>query len=392
MHQRLALLMFLQYAIPGAFVPWFSVWLEHLQFSPMELAWGCATGAMGSLLAPLLAGQAADRWLAAERCIAGCAAVAGGLLWLLAGLRQPLAVFWTSLALWFFLVPVLTLGVSLTFRQLPHPERDFGRVRLWGTIGWILPGGFLSLWFWRSGIADLSDGLRLGGLLAWVLAAYALTLPHTPPLPSAAKTWTGLGQMIEAPMRALGLCRQRSFAVFCACSLGLYITIPFSSQMSPLLLQKLGLARWELPSVLTIAQWTEVVTLALLPMLLLRLQIRGTMLLGLIAWAGSLTIQGIGQPTGLVIGALALNGICISCYLVAGQLYVNRAAQADIRASAQGLLTFLNGAGLLGGHLLVGLVRRLGKEDFAFSFGVGAILAFTLVLVFTAGFRGERGA
>src|SRR5439155_21728418 len=101
MHRRLAMLMFLQYAVPGAFVPLFSVWLTELRFSPMAIAWTSATSALASLVAPLLAGQGADRWVPAERCIAACAAIAGGLLWLLAHLTQPLAVFAACPAPWF---------------------------------------------------------------------------------------------------------------------------------------------------------------------------------------------------------------------------------------------------------------------------------------------------
>ena len=70
MHRRLAMLMFLQYAVAGAFVPLFSVWLTHLEFSPMAIGWASATSALASLVAPLLAGQVADRWVPAERCIA----------------------------------------------------------------------------------------------------------------------------------------------------------------------------------------------------------------------------------------------------------------------------------------------------------------------------------
>src|SRR5438128_191450 len=189
MHRRLAILMFLQYAVPGAFVPLFSVWLTHLGFSPLAIGWASATSALAMLIAPLLAGQVADRWVPAERCIAFCAAMTGAALLLLSVLSQPAAVFCACLGLWFFLIPVMTLGVSLSFRQLAHPERDFGRVRMWGTVGWIAPGLALGYWFsdppWLiETLAALSgetitsaiqDTLRLGGVLALILAAYALT-------------------------------------------------------------------------------------------------------------------------------------------------------------------------------------------------------------------------
>jgi hypothetical protein len=137
------------------------------------------------------------------------------------------------------------------------------------------------------------------------------------------------------------------------------VTIPFSSQVTPLLLQHLGMPLPWLTRSLTIAQSTEILALGLLPMLLLRLGTRGTMRLGLAAWTLALILLMVGQPLGLVLGSLTLNGLCICCYLVAGQVFINRQATGDIRASAQGLFSFINGIGLLSGNLLVGVVRAL---------------------------------
>src|SRR5439155_12365171 len=100
---RLSLLMFLQYAAPGAMLPLFSLRLQELHFTPVEIGWACATQALAGLAAPLLAGQVADRWWPAERCLAVCAAAAGVLLWLLSELTSPAAVFAASFGTWLFL-------------------------------------------------------------------------------------------------------------------------------------------------------------------------------------------------------------------------------------------------------------------------------------------------
>jgi len=139
---------------------------------------------------------------------------------------------------------------------------------------------------------------------------------------------------------------------------------------------------------LTVAQVSEVITLGLLPMLLLRLQVRGTLFLGLAAWAGALTAQAMALPLGLLVPALTLNGVCIACFLVAGQLYVNRQARPDVRASAQGLFAFINGAGLLVGHVGVGWVRQDFAASLPQAFVPAAMLATVLVALFVFGFTG----
>ena len=111
------------------------------------------------------------------------------------------------------------------------------------------------------------------------------------------------------------------------------------------------------------------------------------MFLGILAWAGALVVLALGRPAWLVIGSLGLHGIFITCFLVAGQVYVNRRAPGDVRASAQALLQFINGMGLLVGHLSVGWVRWLCSEDFTLSFAPAAILAIVLAVVFALDFH-----
>src|ERR1700719_2036934 len=124
--------MFLQYAPHGAFVPLFSLRLQELGFSPVEIGWACATQALAALIAPLVAGQVADRWFPAQRCLAVCAVLAGMILWLLTALTSWPAVFAASLAFWLVMGPANTLGTALSFAHLADPARDFGGVRLWG--------------------------------------------------------------------------------------------------------------------------------------------------------------------------------------------------------------------------------------------------------------------
>ena len=62
---RLSTLLFLAYAPLGAVLPLLSRRLEQLGLTPEQIGAVCATQALGALLAPLVAGQFADRWVAA---------------------------------------------------------------------------------------------------------------------------------------------------------------------------------------------------------------------------------------------------------------------------------------------------------------------------------------
>ncbi len=399
MHFRLSLLMFLNFSVLGAWMPMLAMFLKQLDCSPQQSAWIFASNALGAIVAPVLWGQIADRWLAAEKCISICCLVSGISLWLAAASTQPAMVFWCCLVHWMFMIPALSVGATLAFRHLRNPDKEYGRVRLWGTIGWIAIGWALTAWFRLGGRAegaapDYADALRLGALCAWLTALYAWTLPHTPPVSrqaSHARQAHWLVAAFDAPLAALHLFRHRSFAVLCACFFVVYLTFTLSIQLTSLMIAKhLGTAQDWLPLLQTLAQSTEVATLAVLPVLLVRLGQKGTMLLGLIAWTAALTVFSIGTPSLLVIGSLALHGIFISGFLVAGQLYINRLARDDMRASAQGMIQLINGLGLLTGHFLVGWLRAGVGADYSLAFLPGAVVAGALVVVFSVGFHASR--
>jgi len=390
--------MFLQYAPAGAVLPLYSYQLKALQFTPMEMAWCCSTQALAALIGPLAAGQMADRWFPAQRCITACSALCAILLWVLADLTAPAAMFVATLGFWLVMTPVFTLGTSLSFANLQRPDQDFGLVRMFGTIGWMLAGIAVGYWYfdppwlcdmvarWRPDHPThlRADAFRVGAILSFALCLYSLTLPSTLP--------TRRGTHWLAPAAAVRLLHGRPFAVYFGCVLGLYITVPFTSQVTPLLLSSHGVTEAWLPATMTIGQVFEVVSLAVLPMVLLRFGVRGTMILGLSAWLVSLCVQTIGQPVWLVISSLSLNGLYVTCFIVAGQVFVNRHAHGEIRASAQALLTVMVGAGLLVGNLLVGLVRDLVHEAFAPTFAVAAAMTVLLLAGFVAGFHEEPAA
>src|SRR4029453_4813240 len=84
-----------------------------------------------------------------------------------------------------FFVPTISVANALAFANLKDSQKEFGPVRMGGTIGWILAA--LPLYF----ALKSTEGAALqharsyifivAGVASLVLAGYSLTLPHTPP-------------------------------------------------------------------------------------------------------------------------------------------------------------------------------------------------------------------
>src|SRR5262249_24108907 len=149
---------------------------------------------------------------------------------------DPWTVFGLSLGFWLFMGSATTLGTAISFAHLRTPERDFGRIRLWGTVGWVAASFALGYWYsdppwlcaWVSWLrpeaahSEPADFYRLASVLALALAGYAVTLRPLPVTPRKGPAF--------APLAALGLLRQRGFAIYSVCSLGVCLTMAFHYQ------------------------------------------------------------------------------------------------------------------------------------------------------------------
>ena len=90
-------------------------------------------------------------------------------------------------------MPTLALVNSISFRVMDDPSRHFSKIRVWGTVGWIVAGLAISYVFaWDSQQALQSGLLRNTFLMAAVasllLGIFSLTLPRTPPRAGEGRT------------------------------------------------------------------------------------------------------------------------------------------------------------------------------------------------------------
>ena len=203
---QLSTMMFLQYAIWGAWLPLLWTFLSgHRDFTPSQIGNMFAIGAVGAIVAPFIAGQIADRWFNTEKFL-GISHILGGILvWQLASLETYNSFLVFSLLYSLIYSPTLSLTNSLAFHHLPDRDRDFGKIRVWGTIGWIVVGIGIGQWLLHqhtpNGLeaeavsaaqaAGMADAFKLSGLLGIVMGIFCFFLPSTPPAKEEKKNAIG---------------------------------------------------------------------------------------------------------------------------------------------------------------------------------------------------------
>ncbi len=273
---------------------------------------------------------------------------------------SPPAIFGLLLIFWLTTAPAFALANAIALRHLPRPNEQFAGVRLWGTAGWMCVGWLVSLVMAWSGSTSEGRGAYeafwIASALAAVLAVYSLTLPHTPPLARIEPPGAG-GLLLDS----WALIRRPGMAGFLITALGVHITTPFIYQVLPTYLEAKGMSRAWIPSALTLGQWPEIAVLTALPGMFRRWGSKGTLAIGISAWAVRFGTLAWNPPLWVAVAGIPLHGVGTACFTVAGQVYIDGHAPHDRRASAQALyLVTTAGIGAFLGSLLAGnLVGKL---------------------------------
>lgn len=357
---RLAAMMFFQYAIWGAWAPILSQDLTSLTFSGIQIGWIYAALPLACMVAPFIGGQFVDRYMPTQSFL-GVAHLAGaGFLWMMAG-QSEFPSMMTLVLVWAVLfAPTLALTNSICFIHLKDSSKEFPLIRTMGTIGWIIAGWLLSTWRHNPDFLPLSsriDSLVVAASFSVILGVLCFTLPHTPPSKKAKNPW--------AFLEALKLFRRPQLAFFLALCMIVTSEFQFYYVLTAPFLAELGVDPQNIPAVMTIAQISEILILALaLPLLLPRIGVRWCLLLGLIAWPLRYLVFAMGEPLWLVKASLALHGFGFAFFFIVAFMYIDRVAGKDIRGSAQALATFATyGLGLFLGSLFCGWVKDYFTQD-----------------------------
>jgi nucleoside transporter len=395
---KLCVMMFLQIFIWGAWYPLIFGYLPSLGFGEWEQFAILATFNVAALVAMFFSTQFADRHFAAEKFLAFSHLVAGaailGLFWIRKPADDASAPFWPFFGLMLvhtlLYVPTISITNSIAFAHLKDPQKEFGPVRLWGTIGWIaasVPFVFI-LVDWVK-VADVGAGkggvewlgIVLGtplmgaayrqatsyifvtaGVASFVLAVFSLMLPHTPAKPAAEAgerfAWLEAAKLLAIPFVLVLFVV--TFLDATVHQMYFYWTERFLTAAPDH--YGVGIPGNWAPQVMSIGQVAEIGTMALLGYVLKSLGWRYTMVIGVLGHAIRFTVFAYFPQWAPAILVNLLHGICYAFFFATVYIFVDEFFPKDARSSAQGLFNLLIlGAGPLVGNFLGGRLGVLFK-------------------------------
>ena len=387
---RLFLMMVLQLAVWGAWAPKLFPYMGMLGFAPWQQslvgsAWGVA-----ALLGIFFSNQFADRNFAAERFMAVSHLLGGVALIGCAFTTSFWPFFGCYLVFSLLYVPTLSVSNSIAFANLKEPARDFGAVRMGGTVGWILVSWPFIFLLGAQATADQIRWIFLvAAIVSFVLAAYSLTLPHTPPKRDAAGAdplaWREALKLLGVPFVAV---------LFLVTFIDSVIHNGYFVMADGFLTERVGIAGNLSMVVLSLGQFAEIVTMFVLGGVLIRLGWKTTMIIGILGHAARFAVFAFfADSVPVIVAVQLLHGVCYAFFFATVYIFVDAAFPKDVRTSAQGLFNFLIlGVGnVAASFLFPALMGRMkdgaGAVDYTSLFLVPTGMALAAVLLLALFFR-----
>jgi len=343
---KLFVMMILELFIWGAWLP--LIWdymgapvaLGGLGFTASQQAWIGSAFAIASILAIFFSNQFADRKFAAEKFLSFSHFAGGAAMLGLFFVRDFNSFFALMLIHSIFYVPTISVANSLAFANVKNPAQDFGFVRMGGTVGWILAAWPLYFILQGRTGADLTAASRyifiVAAVASFALAAYARTLPHTPPKKAegeSAFAWLVSGKRLLIPF---------VLVLFVVTLVDATIHNGYFLVTANFLENRVGIEKkWIMP-VMSLGQVAEILTMIVLGKVLSKLGWRVTMLLGIAGHAlRYLVFAYLPDSQSLIVAIQLIHGICYAFFFATVYIFIDAVFPKDVRTSAQGWFNLL---------------------------------------------------
>lgn len=338
---RLFVMMVLEFFIWGAWLPliWTYMGPGGLNFSASQQALIGSAFAIASVVGIFFSNQFADRNFSAEKFMAFSHLIGGLAILGMFFVKDFPTFFALMLVHSLFWVPTVSVSNSLAFANLKDAAKEFGFVRMGGTIGWIAASWPLYFVLKGKEGVEAAEAAKyifiVSGVASLALAAYSLTLPHTPPRKAEGAdslAWLKAGKLLAIPYLLV---------LFVVTFIDATIHNGYFVMAGGFLAQA-GIKPENIMPVMSIGQIAEILTMLVLGTVLAKLGWRLTMILGILGHAVRFAVFAFfPEATTLIVLVQVLHGICYAFFFATVYIFIDAAFPKDVRSSAQGLFNFL---------------------------------------------------
>lgn len=404
---------FLSFAVIGALLPYLPVYLSKERgFSDGQIGMALGAWHVGGLLTPVLMTLMADLRVSPRKLMAAAYLMSGVALTVVLVVDSMVGVVVVLILQSVALCPIFALQDGLCFGVLhrhvqsaPTTTLGYQHLRIWGTIGFIVPCLGIPLLLTEPGATgrncDTSVCVMLSALVCLLGMINCATLPE-PEQPAPVGDPADAGRSPDdrasegsdtapaVPVRTMlpttAAIRQLvrpNMLVFIVGSAMMTMSITAFYAFFPLLLtDELMLPARHVGPIVSLGVAVEAFFVLGLSPLRRRMGLAGVMLFGAVAHAVRCAVLAVLRVPLLAIGVQVLHGPTVLTVHIAPPVYVNDHAQPWFRSSMQGIYQVLMGLARIGGVIITGAAAQWSMTH-AFwlitAMSVGASVMFLLL-------------
>lgn len=371
---RLSNFYFFYFALLGAIAPFMPLYLEHLGYSPARIGELLALPMLMRCLAPNLWGWLGDRTgqrLRIVRWGAVLTLACFSLIFIGHGYAWLALVMLLHAFFWHAILPQFEV---ITFGHLRSRPEGYSRIRLWGSIGFIVTVMLMGYLFDRRGmdgypvlVALIMAGIWLGSLL----------------VPATAEQARATGRAGEGVWQLL--CRRPVWSFYLGVILMQVCHGPYYSFLS-IYLGELGYSRSLIGGFWSLGVLAEIGVFLLMPRVLLRFSVRQVLLtcflLAAVRW---LLLGQLAADMAWLVLIQLLHAATFGAFHTASMQAVQAAFPVGRQGMGQALYVSCSGVGAAAGALYAGYLWR--PAGAAATFAVASLVALLACAIVWAGMR-----
>lgn len=360
--------MVLQYAVGGAILPFVTLLLRDRGLTVSDISVVLMVGAAALLVAPFFWGMLADRYVPLNHLFGWMNGIGALALALFTGQHERVGAVLAFTLFYACFQPAPMLVNVIALRHLRDPHRDFGLLRAWGSLGWVLPSLPVFVWLvlGRTRNLELVVWLSMGFSVAMVAAAFRL--PATPP--GGARRGGG-PTYVPALKRLLGNPR---YLVLLASYLLVSASFAIQAFYSPPRLEDLGMSRPWIGLAQSVGVFWEIGLFFGRDAIIRWLGERQAVAAGCAALLLRQLLFAFADNLWVLAASYILVGTTVVLYHIGVSLMVEHIAGREVKSTAQTLLTLCSsGVGPILANLAVGRLTAGGG-------GLGRVFLFSATL------------
>lgn len=392
LYLRLSILQFLQFFIWGSwFVTAGNYWINSASFNGREVGLVYGSVAIAATISPFLVGALADRFFSAEKLLGILHLIGGVLLYQISKSITFSSIYPLVFGYMLCYLPTFSLSNALCFHHIRDAKKDFPKIRVWGTISWVIAGLIVGYFY----IENSAIPFLIAAIASIIHGLYCFSLPKTPPTLNKQNTlWQNLK---SEEMKQL--LRDKNFIVLVA-SIGL-ICIPSAYYYSFVntFLNEVGMVN--AAGKMALGQITEIILMLALPWIFMKVRLKIILFLGLFFWGIRYGLFIIGIESGLEIWhilSLLLHGAAFTFSMFVAQIYLDTRVPVGLRSTAQGFysLLIMGVMAVLGSYIAGESIYTQtnvdGTHNWEVIWLIPAVIGVLGSLFFLVGFKGKERA